>query len=1256
MRKPILIGTLIVLILLSVASGAIGWLCYTAAGLRFALMQLNHVPGLVVTVAGVQGKLAGPLIIQHITIDHEQALIDLEAVEIELTPAALLSGLIKINRLTTSSVKVQVRPRDKKQPDHPIYFLPRFLRISVDQVAIQQATYQQDNKLIIDDAHVQGQVALSRSKLSVNDLVLLADSLDLRGAVLLKAGPTLTLSTKLQANCPLPKEQALRADIEASGSVTGLNPQISINAQLQQPQQVAINSVLKWTDHQWNLQGDLAAKAIRFDPWWPQPAFSLRNVGVQFSLSDTGMRYVGQWVIPELSSVPLNIDVQSDYADHVLTVQSAKLSMTGSPTQLATHGTIAFKNESKPEIDLQTQWSNLQWPLRTAIPKSKVISTKGMFNLSGSEPYQYELAGQLSAPYWTEGVFSIKGEITPEMLKVNRYEASSMYGQILGTASLKFGAAHEWHLVASGSNLDPSAIDTDWPGNINLKAMAEGKGFSRQSQIDVRVSQLNGKLKNQAIQGSGRISHVFDQWTAEDIDFNWGGARLTAEGSTGTNHDLRWALDVPQLKLLDDRLSGDISMKGSLRGSVDEPKLSLQMQTKRLGYQALQLQGVNIATSLDMTDQSDSTFQISADKIGAQQVSLTRVRLKGEGKTAQHNLTLQGVIEVPAFSESMPLDMGLQGGYSGSVWQGVLNNLRIGQAQLKQQSQLMLSMHQAQLSRFCLEAIGGGLCADGHWQRDELGRNEWHANAQVESLPITIQNKSLINGAHLQAKLDGQLAFMALPNLPWHGTADIQMKQAGIHYRAVTGRDEVLPIKLGELHLQADDQVIQGNGELRISEQTVSTVNASLNRKSGLKFSEFPLSGVMTLSSSDAKLIPVFVPEVDRANGTLAAAIQLSGNVAAPRFEGIMRLLQGELDFYRLNLALRDINFDAQINTDQLQFTAQANAGLGLMNSTGQVQWGSAAPSGQLQLKGERLLVADLPEYRVFASPDLQFVFKDNNVNVTGSVLIPEARLQPKVIKGAVQVSTDARYKDEPLIERKQTGWTVDSQTKIRLGDKVSIDALGLTGRLTGEVMTRLRTNEKAVGSGELNINEGSYELYGQKLNIKRGQLLYDNTLLSDPGLNIQAERDIDTRTVGVNVRGLLREPRFQFYSTPAMSQTQALSYLLVGKPIDELQSTEAAKVGSASNTLAVQGGGFLASQVGRRIGIEQVDVQTDVNNQSSLVLGKFLSPRLFVSYGISLTQAINTLKLRYSLGEHWSLKSELGATKGADLEYKIDR
>ncbi|HEX2586316.1 MAG TPA: translocation/assembly module TamB domain-containing protein, partial [Steroidobacteraceae bacterium] len=237
----------------------------------------------------------------------------------------------------------------------------------------------------------------------------------------------------------------------------------------------------------------------------------------------------------------------------------------------------------------------------------------------------------------------------------------------------------------------------------------------------------------------------------------------------------------------------------------------------------------------------------------------------------------------------------------------------------------------------------------------------------------------------------------------------------------------------------------------------------------------------------------------------------------------------------------------------------------------------------------------------------------------------------------------------------------VNSSVNVKLGDDVRFDGLGLQAQLSGEVNTRLRTGVAASGRGELGVSDGHYEAYGRKLDIKRGRLLFDNTPLDNPGLDIQAERVINDvnlgdLTVGVYVRGVLRDPRLEFYSDPSMSQTQIVSYLVVGKPLDQLQSQETTTVRSATTSLAMQGGGYLAGQLGRRIGLEEVGVETDSNNQSALVLGKFLSPRLFVSYGISLTQAINTLKLRYSVSKHWTLKTEAGEAKSADVEFKIER
>ena len=68
------------------------------------------------------------------------------------------------------------------------------------------------------------------------------------------------------------------------------------------------------------------------------------------------------------------------------------------------------------------------------------------------------------------------------------------------------------------------------------------------------------------------------------------------------------------------------------------------------------------------------------------------------------------------------------------------------------------------------------------------------------------------------------------------------------------------------------------------------------------------------------------------------------------------------------------------------------------------------------------------------------------------------------------------------------------------------------------------------------------------------------------------------------------------------------------------------------------------------------MSLESDITNETSLVLGRYLSPRLYVSYGISLTQQLNTLKLRYTLGDHWTVKTEVGQARGADLVYSIDK
>jgi translocation and assembly module TamB len=69
------------------------------------------------------------------------------------------------------------------------------------------------------------------------------------------------------------------------------------------------------------------------------------------------------------------------------------------------------------------------------------------------------------------------------------------------------------------------------------------------------------------------------------------------------------------------------------------------------------------------------------------------------------------------------------------------------------------------------------------------------------------------------------------------------------------------------------------------------------------------------------------------------------------------------------------------------------------------------------------------------------------------------------------------------------------------------------------------------------------------------------------------------------------------------------------------------------------------------------VSLETDpIANETSFVIGRYLSPRLYVSYGVSLAEQLNVFKMRYTLGDHWTIRSEMGTARGADLVYTIEK
>ena len=56
------------------------------------------------------------------------------------------------------------------------------------------------------------------------------------------------------------------------------------------------------------------------------------------------------------------------------------------------------------------------------------------------------------------------------------------------------------------------------------------------------------------------------------------------------------------------------------------------------------------------------------------------------------------------------------------------------------------------------------------------------------------------------------------------------------------------------------------------------------------------------------------------------------------------------------------------------------------------------------------------------------------------------------------------------------------------------------------------------------------------------------------------------------------------------------------------------------------------------------------------LTIGKYLSPKLFISYGVGLFQRGYSFKLQYDVGRGFKLQTETGVESGGDILYSIER
>jgi len=117
------------------------------------------------------------------------------------------------------------------------------------------------------------------------------------------------------------------------------------------------------------------------------------------------------------------------------------------------------------------------------------------------------------------------------------------------------------------------------------------------------------------------------------------------------------------------------------------------------------------------------------------------------------------------------------------------------------------------------------------------------------------------------------------------------------------------------------------------------------------------------------------------------------------------------------------------------------------------------------------------------------------------------------------------------------------------------------------------------------------------------------------------------------------------------------LAYIVLGHPLGA-GSGELSLLSAAAGALLSHGQSVtLQDQLKRQLGIDVLAIEETGDVAGSMVtIGKYLSPKLYLSFGQALFTNASEARLRYSITPKWQLESRMtGETSGVDLFYLIE-
>ncbi|WP_158590417.1 translocation/assembly module TamB domain-containing protein [Noviherbaspirillum cavernae] len=1294
--------------LLALLFGFGGWLLATESGARKVFEMLSDLPGNPVRVEGVEGRIVGPLTLNRVTIDTEGQLVTLQTLRLDWRPQDLLRRELHILSLTAADLDIVIKQQEQKEPMQLPERLALPIKLRADKIAIDGGTV----RLGPVDLFSLGALALNldfdgaRYRLGLQQLAVRSKSEQASLAASVKGEAT------LDASAPYALQAALSSGADAAFGAQTLDAsgQIRIDgslAEMHVASDLAVGeamlngrAVLRPFSAQPLGVADLTAQAVdlamlRDDLPRTRLDFSLsarEDGGGQFALTNAE---AGLYDEERLPLTELRVAFRQADGRFFLDRIAATL---GSAKRIA--GTVEGAGhyaDGGLSLDLTTASLDLK-KLDQRIRSTQLTGKLGIRHVSGQQDFTIDLSEPLKK----------------QKLVVSAHAVLANASMTLERATLQVG---EGRLDASGHFDLAGAQSFSASGKLGKFRLKDLGEFSRlpdlflNGQFSLRGARQpalaadfsftidDSRIAGHALRGEGKGQLRADSVDIAGLSLMAGDNRLNVQGKLAhDNGKMTFALTAPKLEQIDAGFGGAFDANGTVSGTFSAPHVNaswdgskvrirdlLQIDStqgkadvhidrrKPLWLNAATLdaslrglrgegrQAAALSARLQFSPHADAPLQLDVrvQDLAAGTMRADSLTVTANGTTSAH--VIDAALSEPGQQWTLKADGGLSKLNAAPQWQGTIQQVDgAGRfvAHIAAPAPLLVSRQRVQLDRFRLDSTAAFIAVE-QFMRDQNGIV---TRGRIERMQLA----QLIRFAGASG---GEQAFST--DLQMSGEWDVTLGDtlAGtLKFRRDKG-DVVMKgnssVALGLRELNASATAANGQISMQLLaeglragriEATGRAVAAG-GRGGFAIAQDAPLSGDIKVDIPSLSWASALVSRSLVADGKLQSAITVGGSLSQPRLAGRisgsgLRMLLADTGVDLQNGVLDSEFQDSRLIIKSLRFGKQ-DADL---IATGQIDFAEREPSADIAVKADRFALLDRSDRRLRMSGEGRLGWRESVAKITGTFNVNSGFFDVRNT-GMPTLSDDVVIVGQKDKAVEQRGLPASIDIGIALGDGIKLVGRGVDAVLAGDIRFASEPGEPLRARGTLHVAKGTYTAYGRKLEIEQGLLRF-NGPIGNPALDIVAMRRGQEVAAGVAVRGTVLSPRIDLVSDPTVPDVEKLSWLVLGRGIDQSGESDAAALQAAASAMLTKGAAAgVQSQIAGIFGLDELSVTTDPDStlqERIVTLGKQVNSRLYVGFRQGIESATSVLRLRYTLSKKLSLEAEAGTRSALLLFYNI--